>query len=48
MMIRKTREFEDHRPGYRLGEFYRRPQQQQYAIGTPHHPDGDLDVFTGR
>ena len=49
MSIRKAKEFDDHRPGYRPGEIYRRPNTPQFAIGTPHHPDGEnWDIFTGR
>jgi phage terminase large subunit-like protein len=48
MSIRRAKEFADHRPGFHPGTPYRRPQQQQYARGTPNHPDGDMNPWTGR
>ncbi len=35
------------RAGWSAGQ-QRRDQQQGFARGTPSHPDGDFDVFTGR
>jgi len=48
MQIRSAREFEDHRPGFQPGVPYRRPHQQQYAIGSANHPGGEFDLWTGR
>lgn len=46
MQIRSAKEFSDHRPGYRHGDPYRRPQGQQYAKGS--NSNQPFDLFTGQ
>jgi len=46
IQIRSAKEFDNHRPGYHAGEFYRRPQTPQYVKGSINNQPYDL--FTGR